>query len=254
MKVLLILSDGMRPDGLEGHPAVCPSDAGGQLQPSRADREPVGHAAAICRCSAAWMPGRHGILTNTYVPQVRPVEGLFECLHANGNTTAMFYDWEELRDLARPGALTQSELLSGQAYGYEHTGARLCETAKRRLRGGEIDFAFLYFGWPDAAGHACGWLSGEYFRAVRSVCDWVGELVDVLGDTYTILLTADHGGHDRCHGFDCPEDMTIPAFFRGKPFEAGRELSDVSIKDIAPTVAALFGAAVPAEWEGKTVR
>lgn len=48
--------------------------------------------------------------------------------------------------------------------------------------------------------------------------------------------------------------MTIPAFFRGKPFEAGRELSDVSIKDIAPTVAALFGAAVPAEWEGKTVR
>lgn len=254
MKVLLILSDGMRPDGLEGHPAVARlMREGSYILRARTVMPSV---TLPCHMSLFHSvdPGRHGILTNTYVPQVRPVEGLFECLHANGNTTAMFYDWEELRDLARPGALTQSELLSGQAYGYEHTGARLCEAAKRRLRGGEIDFAFLYFGWPDAAGHACGWLSGEYFRAVRSVCDWVGELVDILGDTYTILLTADHGGHDRCHGFDCPEDMTIPAFFRGKPFEAGRELSDVSIKDIAPTVAALFGAAVPAEWEGKTVR
>ena len=37
-------------------------------------------------------------------------------------------------------------------------------------------------------------------------------------------------------------------------FEAGRELQGVSIKDIAPTVAALLGAAAPEEWEGTAVR
>ena len=48
--------------------------------------------------------------------------------------------------------------------------------------------------------------------------------------------------------------MTIPVFFRGKPFKAGCELQGVSIKDIAPTVAALLGASAPEEWEGTAVR
>lgn len=68
----------------------------------------------------------------------------------------MFYDWEELRDLARPGALTQSELLSGQAYGYEHTG-------RASLRGGEKTaarrgnrFCVSLFRLAGRCGHACG--------------------------------------------------------------------------------------------------
>ena len=254
MKVLLILSDGMRPDGLDAHPAAARLMREGSY--TLRARTVMPSVTLPCHMSLFHSvdPGRHGILTNTYVPQVRPVTGLFECLHANGNTTAMLYDWEELRDLARPGALAKSLFLSGGTYGYEQTGAQLCETAKAWLSGGGIDFAFLYLGWPDAAGHTYGWLSDEYFRAVNATCDRVGEVVDCLGDEYTIILTADHGGHDRCHGFDCPEDMTIPAFFRGKPFEAGRELQGVSIKDIAPTVAALLGAAAPEEWEGTAVR
>ena len=39
------------------------------------------------------------------------------------------------------------------------------------------------------------------------------------------------------HGTDMPEDMIIPIFFLGKPFEAGKEIEGLSIKDIAPTVA-----------------
>ena len=42
-------------------------------------------------------------------------------------------------------------------------------------------------------------------------------------------------------------------FFLGKPFEAGKEAEDLSIKDIAPTVAHLFGARTPEEWEGKVI-
>lgn len=183
-----------------------------------------------------------------------PVTGLFECLHANGNTTAMLYDWEELRDLARPGALAKSLFLSGGTYGYEQTGAQLCETAKAWLSGGGIDFAFLYLGWPDAAGHTYGWLSDEYFRAVNATCDRRrrgrrlprGRIHDHSHRrpwrTRPLPRVRLSGGYDH------------PAFFRGKPFEAGRELQGVSIKDIAPTVAALLGAAAPEEWEGTAVR
>ena len=49
-------------------------------------------------------PTRHGITTNFYMPQVRPVNGLFEQL--KGKKCGIFYNWEELRDLSRPGSDT----------------------------------------------------------------------------------------------------------------------------------------------------
>ena len=46
-------------------------------------------------------------------------------------------------------------------------------------------------------------------------------------------MTADHGGHNRNHGDDVPEDMTIPVVLKGKRFPSGTELEAVPIKDIA---------------------
>ena len=44
-------------------------------------------------------------------------------------------------------------------------------------------------------------------------------MVERLGEEYTVIITADHGGHDRMHGTDMAEDMTIPMFFIGADFE-----------------------------------
>lgn len=52
--------------------------------------------------------------------------------------------------------------------------------------------------------------------------------------------TDEEGGHDRTHGHDIPEDMTIPVIFCGPRFKKGEVLSGVSIKDIAPTIARLL--------------
>ena len=68
-----------------------------------------------------------------------------------------------------------------------------------------------------------------------------------------ILVTADHGGHDRTHGTDSPEDMTIPMFFWGKGFEGGRQLQNLTLLDITPTIADLMGLPMVREWEGKSV-
>lgn len=68
-----------------------------------------------------------------------------------------------------------------------------------------------------------------------------------------LWFTADHGGHDRTHGTDSPEDMTIPFIIKGKDFKAGEKLENVSIKDIAPTAAKLLDIVPDQAWEGKSL-
>ena len=68
-----------------------------------------------------------------------------------------------------------------------------------------------------------------------------------------LWFTADHDGHDRTHGTDSPEDMTIPFIIKGKDFKVGEKLENVSIKDIAPTVAKLLDIAPDQAWEGKSL-
>ena len=50
-----------------------------------------------------------------------------------------------------------------------------------------------------------------------------------------------------------PEDMTIPVVFCGKAFEKNKEITGVSIKDIATTIANLLEVKPAKEWEGKII-
>ena len=81
----------------------------------------------------------------------------------------------------------------------------------------------------------------------------IEKLMNELGDEYTYIITADHGGHDRTHGTDMPEDMLIPVIIKGKDFDPEKVLENVNIMDIAPTVANLLGVQPDGEWEGKSL-
>ena len=78
-------------------------------------------------------------------------------------------------------------------------------------------------------------------------------LLEQLQEEYTVIITADHGGHGRTHGTDMPEDMTIPVIVIGEGFEPKSTLSSTSILDIAPTVVKLLGVTPDEEWEGKAL-
>ena len=74
-KVILVLVDGMRPDGMLqcGHPYV---ETLISKSMSALDAQTVMPSVTLpCHMSLFHSvdPDRHGILTNTYVPQVRPV-------------------------------------------------------------------------------------------------------------------------------------------------------------------------------------
>lgn len=253
-KVILILADGMRPDAL----LQCGNGYVGELlQKSRYTMSAATVMPSVtlpCHMSLfhGVTPGRHGILTNTYVPQVRPVRGLFEVLRGAGKKCMMFYSWHELRDLARPDALAYSEFVSGHIYGYENAGPRLTADAIAAVRSEKPDFVFLYLGWPDAAGHGSGWMGEAYMESLRGSVDSVKQVIESIPDDYLVIFTADHGGHDRTHGTELPEDMTIPLILYNRKF-SGEPLEKASILDIASTVTKVLGVAPDSEWEGTSL-
>jgi hypothetical protein len=83
-------------------------------------------------------PARHGILTNTYVPQVRPIKGIFERIKDFGGVSAMFYGWEPLRDIAQPAALKYATYIN--AYMDESVDTLLTDEAIARIEKSHPDW------------------------------------------------------------------------------------------------------------------
>ena len=252
MKVLLILVDGMRPDALPGIPEMEALRARSSY--TLKGRTVFPSYTLPCHMSLFHSvdPIRHGTATNTYAPQVRPIEGLCEVLSRKGLDCAFLYSWEELRDLTRPGSLMHSTFINGHC-GNNHAelSRRITDCTLQHLKTDRSDFVFSYLGWPDSAGHDDGWMTEEYLHSVRECWKQIAEMIEAAGEEYTVIVTADHGGHDRTHGTEMAEDMTVPVFLCGPDFAEGKELESYHITDLAPTIVKLLGADRPREWEGK---
>lgn len=253
-KVILISIDGMRPDGL----LQCGSEYVDRLKREASytfnARTVMPSVTLPCHMSMfhGVEPSRHGILSNCYVPQVHKIQGLFEKINFAGGVNAIFYGWEELRDVARPGSCKYGTYIN--SYTYESVDTLLTDRAIELIDEKKPDFVFLYLVETDEkGGHDNGWMSENYLKRIKIAIENAGRVIERFGEEYTVIITADHGGHDRGHGSDMDEDMTIPMFFRGKNFEKGKQLEGVSILDISPTIAKVMGLPPEKEWEGKPV-
>lgn len=253
-KVILISIDGMRPDGLKGcsNPFVKELESISTYTYSGESMNPSVTFPCHFSMTHSLPPQRHGILSNTYVPQVRPVAGIFEKIKQAGGVSAMFYGWEPLRDIALPEALTFATYVN--AYIKESSDTYLTDEAVKRINEDKPDFVFLYMVETDEkGGHDNGWMSDEYLRRISIAIDNVKRVINAFGNEYSVIIMADHGGHGRSHGSTLPEDMTIPFFFCGKEFEKGKEINGISLLDIAPTIAAVLGIEPDAQWEGRSI-
>jgi len=198
---------------------------------------------------------RHGITTNTFMPLARPVPSLMDAARAAGLRVGTFYNWGELRDLAEPRS-------PDVAYGLRDvTSSRSDEqialAVEEHLATWEFDFLFVYFGWTDMAGHNHGWMSRPYLDAVENADRCIGTVVAAVkaqGRDPVVLVLADHGGHQRAHGLDIPEDMTIPWILCGPGVKRGHVIrSPVMIYDTCPTLASLLGVPRAKEWDGRVI-
>lgn len=255
-KVLYISTDGMRPD------ALSPSRTPNLEAFMRRGAYSLGATSVTpsvtlpCHMSVfhSLPPERHGVTTNTFTPMARPVPGLIEVLSAARLSCASFFSWEPLRDVGRPQGLKHSTYI---AYDHdpEESDARLVDQALPHLSAGRFDFTFLYLGAIDEMGHDHGWMSERYLQQVELTDRLVGRLMEALPSDTTVVLHSDHGGHDRNHGTDSPEDTTIPWMITGPGVKRNHEVVDpVSLLDTAPTAAHVLGVAAPAQWEGRVIR
>lgn len=252
-KFILILSDGLRPDALLscGHPFV---EKMKEISTYSLEAQTVMPSVTLpCHVSLFHSvdPSRHGTTTNTYMPQVRPIDGIVEVLKRNKKKCAFFITWDELRDLCRPGKLDACDFLS--CYNYEDVNEIITPRAIKYIAEQQPDFLFLYLADTDNTGHKYGWLSPEYMKDAYDAVECVKQVYDKFGNDYNFVFLADHGGHDRTHGTEMAEDMTIPLFFFGKAFEQGKVLSTASIKDVATTIAKVMDVEPAEEWEGTSV-
>ena len=101
-------------------------------------------------------------------------------------------------------------------------------------------------------------MSDAYGRAVAEADSALASLV-TAADTaygagnYSIIVTADHGGHEYSHGTDDVRDVTIPWIAWGRGVETGEIESAIDTTDTAATVLWLLGVAPPREWDGAPV-
>lgn len=252
--VILFSIDGMRPDGMvkARTPVIDRLMAEGSHTLSA--RTIVPSSTLPCHTSLflGCRPERHGINTNTWTPPVRPVPGLIDVIHEAGQTTASFFNWEQLRNLSPPGSLNGSFFMKNcDSAGGDREVADL---AAHWLSKHDTTFAFVYYGYTDIAGHQHGWMSAPYIEGIENADTCIGKVLEGAPDNALIIVTSDHGGHGMSHGTDCDEDMTTPLVICGPGVESGSVLQkQVNITDIAPTVIQFLGLPQPAEWIGSSI-
>lgn len=252
--VLFVMLDGVRPDAIAA--TQTPTLKGLQARgASTLTAQSVMPSITLpCHTSIfhSVPPTRHGITSNEWHPMARPLPGLVDLVGLAAKTSAFFYNWEQLRDLSRPGNLSFT-FFRNAAYllnGDDETAAE----AAARIPNDHWDFVFLYLGTVDAMGHFFGWMSPEYLAQLERVDGLLGKVLATLPNDYSVIVHSDHGGHDRDHGSDSPEDMTIPWIAAGPGIKAGYKIQGpVSLLDTAPTAARILGLQPHAQWEGQAL-
>jgi predicted AlkP superfamily pyrophosphatase or phosphodiesterase len=206
-------------------------------------------------------PERHGILWNTAfsdAPGTIEIPTIFGLARARGYETAAFFSKAKFSHLQRAGTLDYSQAPGGW-FG-RWSAAQTVSDVERHLAQSKPGLLFVHLPDPDVAGHAAGWMSPRYGQAVLRADAAVARLLTAADSAYgageyTIIVTADHGGHDKDHGSDDPLDVTIPWIAWGRGVTPG-ELTGKAIHtmDTASTALFLLGVDAPSGWVGTPVR
>ena len=187
---------------------------------------------------------------------------VFGLARERGFHTAAFFSKTKFEHLQREGTLDYTQAPSAGRvpwFGDKWAVSRTMGDVERYLKGNRPNLLFVHVGEPDYAGHRHGWMSKKYGAAVRAADAAVARLVKAGDRAYgegnwTLVVTADHGGHGRNHGSKDPRDITIPWIAWGKGVVGGGQLpSGIRTFDTASTALWLLGLEEPRDWAGTPV-
>jgi predicted AlkP superfamily pyrophosphatase or phosphodiesterase len=259
--VVLVSIDGLRPDAIErfGAPTLQRLIREGSSSLSAKTIMPSTTLPSHTSMLSGEPPDEHGVLWyNVASAKADVVEfpTLFSVARAHGYRTAAFFSKAKFNALQRPGTLDYSQAPGGWFGKWSST--RTVGDVRAHLAEYKPNVLFVHLSDPDSAGHSSGWMSAAYGRAVRQTDSALADLLssaDAAYGTgnYSVIITADHGGHDYGHGSSDPRDVTIPWIAWGRGVNAGTIAEDIETFDTAPTVLWLLGVAQPDDWDGSPV-
>lgn len=216
---------------------------------------------------------KHQILWNDWNPS-RPalaVPTIFHLAKAQGLTTAMIAAKEKFKTFEQVGGLDTFVIPENAK------AAGIGEAVAALLKKQQPNLVFIHFADPDSTGHKYGVNSPEKMQAFAD-CDRALKVIrDAIAaagitDSSVMILTADHGGHDRpeaeiaervkrgqepapgTHGSPASEDVIIPWIAWGKGVKSSFKITAPVVQyDTAATALWLLGVPVPESFWGRPV-
>ena len=184
------------------------------------------------------------------------VPTVFGVAHDAGFHTAAFFSKTKFHHLEVPGTLDYARAPEKGILPWMED--RTTGYVGDYLQHGNPNLLFVHLAEPDFIGHNFGWMGHVYGAAVREADRGVANIISEADarfgrGRYTLIVTADHGGHGRTHGTTSPLDMTIPWIVWGEGVQPGDTLSGIHTMDTAATALWLLGVAEPQSWTGRPV-
>ncbi len=176
-------------------------------------------------------------------------DNLFSVLHDAGMKTALSaYYWFE--KLIPQKAVDASFYTAGED---RLADEQVVNHALRWLEDPAYRFVFIHLDQLDYAGHYEGGPLDPRWAEAAARCDKaIGQIAGQLDFSQDMLVIAsDHGQIDAGgHGGHDPVTLLEPVVFAGAGVQPG-VYDDIQMVDLAPTLAALFGARLPASTQGQ---
>jgi predicted AlkP superfamily pyrophosphatase or phosphodiesterase len=248
-RVVIFSIDGLRPDALlqAGAPVITGLAMRGaytwQAQTIMPSTTLPSHASML----SGYLPSAHGITWDDYRPEkgAIPVPTVFSAARSAGLRTVLVAGKEKFRQLDVPGMVQRFDLCAGDD---QEVATRAVGEA---LAG--FDLMFVHLPQTDLTGHAQGWMSGAYLDAIVNADRAVERVLAVLPEGTTVIVTADHGGHDWNHGTNQAADMRIPWIVAGPRVAVRTLTTKVVTTDTAATAAWVLGLSLSAGATGRPV-
>ena len=216
-------------------------------------------------------PNKHHVLWNDWIPTnglVR-VPTIFTEAKAADLSTAMFVGKEKFRHLLVPGTVddfvfrsAKSEPITKAVAGEKATtegtvhAKFVTQAAAAYIKQKKPNLCFIHFTDCDDAGHDFGWGSKQQIQAFANIDAAIGAIIKAIREAgiagqSVVIITADHGGHEKTHGLTTPEDMNIPWIVWGCGVKHGLTITaPVVTYDTAATALWLLGAPRPKNLDG----
>jgi hypothetical protein len=164
------------------------------------------------------------------------IAGVFDVVHDNGRSTAMFASKSKFAFFERSwDGINGAPDTTGADDGrdkidtYVNVGdtRALIDSFVLHTTDSPHTYSFVHFVDPDAVGHDSGWGSTAYYHSVMKVDTLLGRIFDLVDEgpmagVTAVIVTADHGGTGTSHNNPLlPENYTVPLYVTGPGVPAG---------------------------------